>query len=228
MMKAVDDLLGFLFPRVCHVCGKPLVADNKFICPHCVAGLPRSGFHRRDLNPMEERFAGIFPFEKATGHFLYSRNSPLSSLIQDMKYRHFPSIGNVLGELVGAELFSTGFFHGVDIIVPVPMHYWKQIRRGYNQTHHIAAGVSEATGLPVSKSLKAVRAHRTQTALSKEERLANTGGIFKVISPEEIRGKHILLVDDVCTTGATLISAAEALWEAHPTALTILTIAVTF
>lgn len=177
---------------------------------------------------MEERFAGLFQFEKATGHFLYNRDSALSSLIQDMKYRHFPSIGNMLGELVAAELFSTGFFFGVELIVPVPMHYWKQIKRGYNQTHNIAEGISTITNIPVNKSLKAIRSHKTQTSLTKEKRLKNTKGIFRVVQPEEINGRHILLVDDVCTTGATLISSADAIWQAKPSALTILTLAVTF
>lgn len=227
-MRFVKDLINFVFPNLCHVCRTPLTQEERFVCSHCIANLPRSGFHRRKLNPMEERFAGLFPFEKATGHFLYNRGSDLSTIIQDMKYRHFPSIGNMLGELVASELFSTGFFYGVDIIVPVPMHFWKQMNRGYNQTHHIAEGISSVTDLQVSKSLKAIRSHKTQTSLSKEERLKNTGDIFKVMSPEEIRGRHVLLIDDVCTTGATLISAAETLWQANPSALSILTIAVTF
>lgn len=224
----LTDLLNILFPRKCHICDSPLAPHERFACSHCLASLPRSGFHRRKLNPMEERFAGIFPFERATGHFLYNRDAPISTLIQDMKYRHFPSIGNMLGEMAGSELFSTGFFSDVDVIVPVPMHRWKQIRRGYNQVHHIAEGLSQATGIPVSLNLKAVRSHRTQTALSREERLANTSGLFKVDNPDEIAGRHILLIDDVCTTGSTLVSSAEALWQASPKALTLFTLAVTF
>ncbi len=224
----LTDLLNILFPRKCHICDSPLAPHERFACTHCLAALPRSGFHRRKPNPMEERFAGIFPFERATGHFLYNRDSPISTLIQDMKYRHFPSIGNMLGEMAGSELFSTGFFSDVDVIVPVPMHRWKQIRRGYNQVHHIAEGLSQATGIPVSLTLKAVRSHRTQTALSREERLANTSGLFKVDDPNEIAGRHILLIDDVCTTGSTLISSAEVIWQSRPKALTLFTLAVTF
>ncbi len=177
---------------------------------------------------MEERFAGIFPFERATGHFLYNREGPLSTLIQDMKYRRFPSIGNMLGETVGEELFPTGFFADAEVILPVPMHRWKQLRRGYNQTHHIAEGLSKATGIPVSLTLKATRSHKTQTALSREERLANTSGLFSVDDPEIVEGRHVLLLDDVCTTGSTIISCAEAIHKARPSALTILTLAVTF
>lgn len=224
----LSDLLNILFPRKCHICDSPLASHERFACSHCLINLPRSGFHRRNLNPMEERFAGIFPFERATGHFLYSRDSPLSALIQDMKYRHFPSIGNMLGEIAGRELFSTGFFADVDLIVPVPMHRWKQIRRGYNQVHHIAEGLSQAIGIPVSLALKAVRSHHTQTALNREQRLANTSGLFKVEDAAEIAGRHILLIDDVCTTGSTLISSAEAIWQAKPRSLSLFTLAVTF
>lgn len=226
--QALDDLLNFMFPRRCHICEVTLASHERFICSHCLSKLPRSGFHRRKLNPMEERFAGIFPFERATGHFLYSRDSSLSSLIQDMKYRRFPAIGDMLGEVAATELYTTGFFSDADLIVPVPMHRWKQLKRGYNQTHHIANGISKATGIPVSLSLKAVRPHKTQTALSREERLANTAGLFCVSKPEEIEGRHVLLTDDVCTTGSTLIASAEALLKAKPRALTLFTLGVTF
>ena len=224
----MTPLLDLLFPRTCHICDVPLAAHERFACTNCIANLPRSGFHRRKLNPMEERFAGIFPFERATGHFLYNREGPMSTLIQDMKYRKFPAIGNMLGETVGEELFPTGFFADAEVIIPVPMHRWKQWRRGYNQTHHIAQGVSTATGIPVSYTLKAVRSHGTQTALSREQRLENTSGIFSVKDPDEITGRHIVLLDDVCTTGSTLISAAEAIHKCTPSRLTILTLAVTF
>lgn len=227
-MSVLTHLVNFLFPAECHICGAPLAPHERFACTHCLSTLPRSGYHRRHLNPMEERFAGMFRFEKATGHFLYSRGSALSELIQDMKYRHFPEIGDMLGALAARELAATGFFYGVDVIVPVPMHFWKQAKRGYNQTHHIAQGIGKETGIPVSLALKAVKGHKTQTSLTHEQRLANTAGLFKVALPDEVRGKHVLLVDDVCTTGSTLTSSADALWEAKPSELTLFTLGVTF
>lgn len=227
-MNFLSDLLDFIYPRRCHVCGGNLPPGGRFVCQGCLDAIPRSGYHRRRMNPMEERFAGLFPFERATGLFLYSPGSPLSILIQDMKYRHFPAIGDMLGERAGSELFSTGFFTDIDLILPVPMHFLKRVRRGYNQTDHIASGLSQATGIPVSHTLRAVKGHRTQTALTREERLQNTKGLFKVKNRQEIEGRHILLVDDICTTGSTLISAAEGVWEARPSALTLLTLGVTF
>ncbi len=134
----------------------------------------------------------------------------------------------MLGNLAASELFSTGFFSGIDMLVPVPMHFLKQARRGYNQTVRIASGVSSATGIPVAEALKACRPHKTQTSLTLEQRLANTADIFSVALPESVEGKGVLLIDDICTTGATITSAAETIWTAQPSSLSILTIGVTF
>lgn len=222
-------MLNVLLPQECHVCGAKLAPHERFACSHCLAQLPRTGYHRRNPNPMEERFAGQFPFERATGHFFYTRDSALSTLIQDMKYRSFPDIGEMLGHTAASELFATGFFSGIDLIMPVPMHWAKQIRRGYNQTHHIAVGISQATGIPVILSLKAVRPHKTQTAMTKEQRLVNTAGLFALRHPEEVEGRGVLLVDDICTTGSTLRSAAESILAAAPGCrLSLMSIGVTF
>lgn len=228
MKGVLKNLADFIFPRECHVCGNKLADHERFVCTHCVGLLPRTGYHRRDLNPMEERFAGQFRFEKATGHFFYTRDSALSQLVQDMKYRHFPEIGDMLGELVASELYSTGFFSGIDVIAPVPMHYLKQARRGYNQVAHIAGGIGKVAGIPVDNCLKAVRSHHTQTAFGRDERLDNMSGVFKVTDISKVKGKHVMLVDDICTTGATLSSASLALWEGEPAELTLFTIGVTF
>lgn len=229
MNNWVRDFINVLLPPVCHACGGKLAPHERFACSHCLSQLPRTGYHRRQLNPMEERFAGQFPFDRATGHFFYTKDSALSTLIQDMKYRSFPDIGNMLGKLVAMELFPTGFFADIDQIMPVPMHFWKQVRRGYNQTHHIAAGISEATGIPVCYNLKAIRSHKTQTAMTSEQRLTNTTGLFALQNAGELHDKGIILVDDICTTGSTLRSAADAiLSEAPACRLSLLTLGVTF
>lgn len=228
MHPLVTHLVNFLFPPECHICGVRLAPHERFACTSCLTNLPRTGYHRRRLNPMEERFAGMFPFEQATGHFFYTKNSPISTLIQDMKYRHFPAIGEMLGYLAASELYPTSFFSASDIIVPVPMHFIKQTRRGYNQTVHISRGISQATDLPVCEALKATRGHKTQTSLTREERLENTSGIFAVPRHSDIEGKGVLLVDDICTTGATIISAADAVWKAHPASLTIFALGIAF
>lgn len=212
----LEDLLNIIYPAECHICGHPLSPGERFICNPCIEGLPRTGYHRDRNNPMVEKFAGLFPFEQATGHFFYSRDSSIAQLIQDMKYRKYPSIGNKLGEIAGRELFISGFFYDIDIIVPLPMHFYKKAKRGYNQTDRIVSGLSEATGIHVVDALKMTRMRKTQTTLSGLERIKNAESLFAVKRNIDLNGKGVLLVDDICTTGTTLGSAARCLTEAFP------------
>lgn len=225
----LHDILDFIYPPVCHLCGTRLAPHEKYICTGCIADLPRTLYHRKPDNQMERRFAGIFPFERAAGHFFYAKGSNLSMLMQDLKYRKFRGLARYLGEIVGMELYSTAFFSDIDYVVPVPMHFMKKARRGYNQTEEMAKGIFKATGIPFDQSLKAIKPHRTQTALTHAQRLKNTSGIFRLTDADKINHRHILLLDDVCTTGSTLISAAESiLKEAPDTRISLLTIGVTF
>lgn len=215
-MGILTDFFDFFLPRTCHACGCGLHEHEEFLCTRCVEMLPRSRYHLMDLNPMERRFAGIVPFVRATGHFIYTRDSAIANVVHDMKYRKFPSLGRRLGEIVGDELRMAGFFDGADVISPVPMHWTKRVRRGYNQTEYIAQGLSEATGLPVTDSLRAVRAHKTQTAMTLDQRQKNLAGSFRVENKEELAGKGVVLLDDVCTTGATLRTLAAEVASAVP------------
>ena len=130
---------------------------------------------------------------------------------------------------MGEELLTAGFLDGVEVVMPVPMHFMKQARRGYNQAERLAAGLSAATGIRVSEALKAVRPHKTQTAKTLGERHANTEGLFRLSDPSEAEGKGVLLLDDVCTTGSTLTAASLAILRAAPGCrLTLLTLGVTF
>ena len=208
--------MNLFFPAVCHLCGNDLAPHERFICEGCIAHLPRTGYHRNLRNPMEERFAGQFPFVAATGHFFYTRDSSLAQLIQDMKYRNFPSIGNKMGEIAGKELYTSGFLNDVEVIVPLPMHFMKQARRGYNQAERIAQGLSKSSGIPVVNGLKMVRQRKTQTALSRMQRLKNADCLFIPSKGLDLNHKGVLLVDDICTTGATLGSAARSLTDHYP------------
>lgn len=216
MKQILTDIADFFLPRTCHLCGCRLRESEKVFCVRCIETLPRSLYHLMPMNPMERRFAGIVPFVRATGHFIYSRNSELAAAIHDMKYRRFPSVGKRLGEIAGEELHMSGFFSGADCIAAVPMHWWKKARRGYNQADFIAEGVSVATGLPVVNVLEAIRTHKTQTAMSLTQRQANLTGSFRIKDPDSLHGKSLVIVDDVCTTGATLRTLASEVVAAVP------------
>ena len=223
------DLVNFIFPAECHICDCKLAPHEEFLCAKCISELPRTGFHRQDLNPMAERFAGLFPFERATGLFFYNRGSALSQVIQDMKYRSFPGIGILLGKIAARELLSTGFFNDIEYVVPVPMHWMKKARRGYNQAEMIARGLCEETGMKLYDALKMTRSHKTQTRLSREERMKNATNLFKLSKESDLIGKGVLLVDDVCTTGTTMAEAGRTLYNScKDIKLSLLTIGVTF
>lgn len=216
MKSFLADIADFFLPRTCHLCGCRLRDTEKVFCVRCIETLPRSLYHLMPMNPMERRFAGIVPFVRATGHFIYSRNSELASAIHDMKYRRFPSVGHRLGEIVGEELNMAGFFSGADCIVAVPMHWWKKARRGYNQADFIAKGLSAATGMPLIHPIEAIRYHKTQTAMTISQRLENLEGSFRVNDPDSLRGKGLVLIDDVCTTGSTLRAISQEIIAVVP------------
>lgn len=227
-MKVFKDIVDFFLPRTCHLCGCQLRDSEDTFCVRCIENLPRSLYHLMPMNPMEQRFAGIVPFVRATGHFIYSRNSELAGAIHDMKYRKFPSVGRRLGEIVGSELLMAAFFDGADCVAGVPMHWKKKASRGYNQTEYIAEGVSKSTGLPVVNMLEAVRSHKSQTAMTIQQRRANLSGTFSIKNADALKGKGLVLVDDVCTTGATMTALAEKIASDIPDCrLYLLSICVT-
>lgn len=209
MLKAFIDIL---FPPLCHGCSTLLTQHESFLCLDCLTHLPRTLYHLQPSpNPMESRFAGRIPFERATAFLSYSHDSVTSFLIHDFKYRNVPQLARRLGSLMAEELSYSGFFRDIDAIIPMPIHWTRRLHRGYNQTEHMAEGMSEVLDIPIADNLKTRRPHQTQTRLSTEERRKNISGIFSVRHPEQLIGKHILLLDDVCTTGSTMLSAAQKL-----------------
>lgn len=219
-------MLDFLFPAECRLCGCVLPRGSRCLCPLCSAGLQRTGYHRDPDNALAMRLAGRIPFERATGHFLYTPEAPVAMLIHDMKYRGMYGVARELGRIAGGELAAAGWLAGIDVLVPVPLHWMKRMRRGYNQAEELARGVGEGSGIAVLTALRAIRGHKSQTRVSRAQRAVNVRGIFRLRHPDGVAGRHILLIDDVCTTGATLVAAAEALLAAAPGArLSILTIA---
>lgn len=220
-------MLAFLMPETCRLCGETLPYGVHGICPMCAAGLHRTGYQNDSGNRMVQRFAGRFPFAWASAHFYYSPDAPLAFLIQDFKYRSMPRLARRLGGIMGKELLAAGLMDDVDEIMPVPLHWSRLMRRGYNQSAEIARGVAEAAGCCVSGDLRAVRRHRSQTRVSREQRLRNAEGVFRLIHPERHDGRHIVVLDDVCTTGSTMSAAALAILSAAPGArISLLALAI--
>ena len=209
-MKWISDLLDFIFPRHCIVCGEILSSGEKDICVNCLVSLPLIDEQRRA--EIEKVFWGIVQVERAVSYIYYRKGSPYNRLLYYLKYKERPEVGVRLAVAAAKELAPTGFFDGVELIVPLPLSRKKLRRRGYNQCDYIARGISEVAGVPVVKDcVQRTVANETQTHKNRDERWRNVQGIFAVTNVEALRGRHVLLVDDVLTTGATLASCAATL-----------------
>ncbi len=208
---------GLVWPRLCEVCGRRLTASEQVMCLDCELSLPATGLHlEADWNEIHQRMAPRPPIERAAALFYYLHDDPYRLLIHNAKYNGRPEILRYLGHRYGLTLRDAGFLDGIDIIEPVPMHWLKELFRGYNQTDWLACGLSQASGIPVGDHLTVKRFHKSQTRKSQLQRWENAGKSYGVTNGDELSGKHILLVDDVITTGATIMSCAKILVASTP------------
>ena len=207
-----DDFFSLLFPRLCYACGNQLMRNESLICTECFVIIPRTNYHFVEDNPVAQLFWGRCLIEKAAAFSYYNKGSRIRKLIHNLKYNGIREIGYDLGRLYGLSLKTSGFINDIDIIIPVPLHPLKERIRGFNQSETISMGIADVTRLPVDiKSLARILVSVTQTKRSRYERWTNVEGIFRVIDSKSIMGKHILLVDDVITTGSTIESCANEL-----------------
>jgi ComF family protein len=208
-MSLTDDLAALFFPRVCAACGRTLPDGVRFLCNHCRWEMPLTDFCRRKQNPVCDKFAGHIPFENASAFIYFIHGSGFRELIHKFKYGGSWSFAEQMGRWYGEELRSGGLYADIDAIVPIPLHRRKLLRRGYNQSEYIARGISRSMGIPVDTGSVVRTGHNpSQASKQKIERWDNVEGIFALRRPERLAGRHILLVDDVLTTGATMISCA--------------------
>ena len=219
-------LLDLISPRLCVVCGQRLTVSEEVICSKCNLHLPRTGFHR---DPYENEMAKLFwhqiPVERAAALFYYEPHAETANILYELKYKNHPEIGEVMGRLMAKELQASDFFDGIDGIVPVPLAKKRLHQRGYNQSMEIAKGVSEVTHLPIyNKVVKRNVFEGSQTSKGRWERNENVEGVFKLADATAIQGKHLLVVDDVVTTGATVIACGKELSKAGNVKMSVLAV----
>ncbi len=223
--KYLEGLVSLFYPDFCLACNTSLLGNETILCTFCRHTLPVTGFHNSPGNPVEKLFWGRIPVVGATSLLFFEKGSKYQSLIHQLKYYGKKEAGKFLGRLLGASLQDTSF-NDAEVIVTVPLHKAKLRRRGFNQSDVIAQGISEITGKPVlSNVLRRKTNTKSQTRQKRYDRWKNVEGIFECSKPDLIKGKHVLLVDDVVTTGATLEAAGGRILEADGVRLSIATAA---
>jgi len=222
-------LMDFIAPRACAVCGSRLVMDEEVLCARCNMRLPRTGYASDPYdNEMARHFWARIAVERCAALFFYQPHSQVSNMIYDMKYHDHSEIGRSLGRMAAAEFAMSGFFEGIDMIVPVPLEKSRQRKRGYNQSEEIAKGVAEVTGLCIGKEIIERRRHtESQTEMSRLQRADNVEGAFRLLDPATIAGRHVLLVDDIVTTGSTVCACGKELMNAGDVKISILSLGFT-
>jgi ComF family protein len=213
-------------PELCEVCNTSLVRGEKIICSDCRIDIPLTRNWNERENSVEQIFWGRIPIVAATSYFFFARGSKYRILLHKLKYSGRADIGVVLGSWFGNELAACDIFLDVDFIVPVPLHPKKQKSRGYNQSEKICTGLSAAMNKPVdTKTLVRSEFTNTQTQKNRMERWHNVSNVFEVKDAEKLKDRHILLVDDVLTTGATLEACCNAIIASVDCRISIATLA---
>lgn len=203
------DLASLFFPRRCAVCGEPLVAGERLLCTLCRTTAPLTGYWREADNPVVRKCWGTIPVVQASGFLFFVHASGWRRMIHGFKYRGAWRTARALGEWYGRCLAESGLYDDVEVVVPLPLHPRKRCRRGYNQSEYIAEGIASQLGVKVDRgSVVRTRNTASQALQLRHERPRNVEGAFAVRHPERLAGRHLLLVDDVMTTGSTLLSCA--------------------
>ena len=223
----INDFVALIFPELCQACGSSLVAGEEIICVNCIYDLPYTNFHQQPGNVVARQLWGRIDVQNAYVLLYFSKGGKVQHMMHQFKYKNTPHIGNRLGEIAGKQLISAQSFNGIDVIIPVPLHPRKLKQRGYNQSAQFAEGLGQKmTGAMVDTvNLVRLKYTQTQTKKSRFSRYENMKDVFAVQYPERLQGKHILLVDDIITTGSTLEACGIELLKIPGVTLSVAAIA---
>lgn len=212
LKRYTQDLINLLFPELCYGCGNLLYHGEKDICTSCLYDLPYTDYHIYPHNPLAKQFWGRLHLEAAMAMLYFKKGAKVQNLLHGLKYKSQTNIGTCLGKLIGQKLSASQYYADIDIIIPVPLHQKKLRLRGYNQSEYIAKGLAQELNIPMdTKSFTRNKATESQTKKARYTRYENMQGVFYVNNTAELANMHILLVDDVVTTGATLEACGNVL-----------------
>jgi ComF family protein len=212
MVPVFKSLLHLFFPYTCCGCGSDLLSENVLFCIYCQASMPLTRFECFMSNPVEKLFWGRAEIEAAAAHLYFTSGSPVQHSLHLLKYKARKEIGIYFGEQMGASLNHSLRFNDCEIIIPLPLFAAREKKRGYNQAALIAEGISQQLKIPViSDAVSRIKKTETQTHKTRIQRWENMESTFEIRDSHKISGKHVLLIDDVITTGASLEACAQVL-----------------
>ncbi|MFI5188192.1 MAG: ComF family protein [Chitinophagales bacterium] len=220
-----DSFLHVLFPHVCSGCGSDIINNESRLCLQCISEMPETNFHLHINNPVEKIFWGRIPVSNATSQYYFTKESLMQHIMHQLKYRGNKELGKQLGRLIGRDLQQANRFKSIDALIPLPLFPAKEKKRGYNQATVLCEGIADVMNIELIRdAIVRIQHTETQTKKGRMERWQNIEGKFELIRPEKIHDKHVLLVDDVITTGATLEACGQEILKVDNTKLSIATL----
>jgi len=221
------DFINLLYPRICHICEAELLKNEELLCTSCLHDLPITSYHLDNENPVKKVFYGRVKINKATALLHFRKKAGVQHLIHDLKYRGHREIGTYLGKWLGTELENTDWSN-IEVIIPVPLHKSRLRQRGYNQVEDFGREIAKFLNAEyMDDVLLKISTTQTQTLKNRLSRWGKIEETLQIKNSEKIMGKHILLVDDLVTTGATLEACAHKLLETPDIKISIATMAIT-
>lgn len=228
MLQLFKDFISLFYPEVCLCCGEGLAKQEEFVCTACMYKLPKTNFHKQADNPVMKTFYGRVEVAAGVAYCHYQKGNTVQNLVHEMKYNGKKELGTHLGKWYGHELKDSPAFQKIDVVVPVPLHKRKLRKRGYNQSAYFANGLAQSMGIECAEdALKRVKNTETQTRKSRYSRWDNVKDIFAVNNKEKLAGKHVLLVDDIITTGATIEACSHVILASGVASLSVASIGYT-
>ncbi len=222
--RSLQSVLDLLFPRLCIMCYCETPNEGQNFCIDCLINMPHTDHFKKKDNMAVRKFWGRFPLEEAASVLNFYNYTDVRWMIHRLKYEGRKDIGHILGMMAGRKMLKSSFFKDIDIIVPIPLHPEKRAKRGYNQAAYFGKGISEILSIPMRQDV--IKKHiytKSQTTMSRMERIKNVFDSFELTDAMGIQGRHILIVDDVLTTGATIEACARKLLEARNIKISVVT-----